>query len=323
MDTIDPQPPPEKPRRGALSPLAAACLAIALVAAACASRPGDVPSARAAAGGAPASEALAERCRPIPGLDGLLEPGVVLLLGELHGTEESPAFLVDVACHAVAAGLPTLVGLELSPAERQRVDAFLASAGSRSDRRALLAGDLWQRDYQDGRASAAMSGAIEGVRRLRREDGPTVDVLLFDAPYDRLRDARMAEIVVRGARQNATGATLILTGNFHSRVEPRGGSEPMGLLVAEAVGPQRVVSLDVAHRGGTAWLCLATPEGQQCGSARVRRRGPREEGSEGEGISRTGSLTETGHHGWYRVGPITASPPAKTTLEPAPKDGAR
>jgi hypothetical protein len=82
----------------------------------------------------------------------------------------------------------------------------------------------------------------------------------------------------------------------------------MGAFLTRAVGADRVLALDVAHAGGTAWLCYATSEGQECGTVRLRARGP-----DGPvGVSFGASPEETGHHGWYRVGGITASPPART-----------
>ena len=46
----------------------------------------------------------------------------ILLLGEIHGTTEGPAFALDVACLAARGDLPALIGLEVAPAEQGRVD---------------------------------------------------------------------------------------------------------------------------------------------------------------------------------------------------------
>ena len=81
----------------------------------------------------------------------------------------------------------------------------------------------------------------------------------------------------------------------------------MGFLLSQSVGSDRVVSLDVAYLGGSSWLCFATSEGQQCGVVKLKGQGP-----EGEGdIVQFGSVGSNGHHGWYRIGEIQASPPAK------------
>ena len=66
------------------------------------------------------------------------------------------------------------------------------------------------------------------------------------------------------------------------------------------------MALDVAHAGGTAWVCVAGDEG--CGSQRLRARGPA-----GKGVTFNDTPQGTGHHGWYHVGSIAASIPAKET----------
>ena len=160
-----------------------------------------------------------EPCRPIEGIQPLLNPGRVLLLGELHGTVESPAFALDVACHAARAGLPAIVGLELATGEQARVDAFLDSPGSEEDRAALLAGPPWQSSYQDGRASHAMFNLIDGVRRLRLEKLP-VRVVMFDAPTaggGQQRDRNMARNLAEVIAGEPRAMTIVLTGNRHSR----------------------------------------------------------------------------------------------------------
>ena len=136
-----------------------------------------------------------EPCRSIDGIRPLLAPGTTLLLGEIHGTAESPAFALEVACHAARSGLPVVVGIELRASEQERVDAFMDSEGTDGDRRALLAGSPWQAGYQDGRASHAMLELIDGLRQLRH-DGLDVRTALFDASGSRggqQRDRDMAK----------------------------------------------------------------------------------------------------------------------------------
>ena len=101
-------------------------------------------------------------CRPVDGLEALLRAGNVLVLGELHGTAESPAFALDVACHAVQAGLPLVFGLELPPGDGDRLRAFLDSEGDGESRRAQLAKG-WAAAYQDGRRSQAMFRLLDGT----------------------------------------------------------------------------------------------------------------------------------------------------------------
>lgn len=270
-----------------------------------------------------AASAMAEPCRPIDGLAPLLRPGRILLLGELHGTEESPAFALDVACHAVQAGLPVVVGLELLDVEQAPVDAFLDSNGTPDDRKALLSGRIWQRDYQDGRNSRAMADLIDGARRLRR-DGGDVRVSLFDASGaagGQQRDRAMGANLVALARAAPEKMLIVLAGNMHTRTT-RGNArnadyEPMGYVLSKGTSPERVIALDVAHAGGSAWICAPG-----CGATSLG-------GKHGESpwtIEVDDDTRPPGHQGWYRVGRITASPPATrpdlaqtgVSVDPAP-----
>jgi hypothetical protein len=248
----------------------------------------------------------AEPCGPIEGVEALLGPGRILLLGELHGTEESPAFALDVACHASGAGLDVIVGLELTPAEQQRVDTFVDSTGTEQDREALLVGSVWRRDYQDGRNSRAMFELIDGVRRLRREK-QRVSVALFDASGaggGQQRERGMATHLAAAAHRLPEAMLIVLTGNHHSRVSygtPRASTyEPMGYLLGKKTSADRLTSLNVAHGGGSAWICSSTCGIVELGGGHGGRRWAVEVDDE---------TRPAGHHGWYHVGALTASPP--------------
>ena len=190
-------------------------------------------------------------CPPIQRLEPLLAPGRILLLGELHGTRESPMFALAVACHAARAGMPVILGLELRSDEQKRVDLFLDSEGTAADLESMLAGPTWQRSYQDGRNSVAMTDLIEGIRRLRRE-GLDVHLTLFDAPGaggGQARDRRMGHELARVANAAPDSMLIVLTGNAHSRVT-RGSRrnsdyEPMGHVLATETSRERSVVLDL------------------------------------------------------------------------------
>jgi hypothetical protein len=255
---------------------------------------------------AAAAARATEPCPTIAGLEPLLRPGVVLLLGEIHGTVEGPEFAGDIACHAARLGLPVVVALEQPLAGQGGVDSFLRSNGDAEARRALLAGPFWLGVHQDGRASQAMLELIARVQGLR-QSGRAARVALFDpaaAGGGQARDRGMADRLAELAAAETEAVTVVLTGNLHSRTD-RGRSgnedyEPMGYLLARRA-PGRVVALMQAHGGGSAWICA--PE---CGVATLGgRRGERPWQIE------LGAGRPAGHDGWFRVGGITASPPAR------------
>ncbi|MGD8376700.1 MAG: PQQ-binding-like beta-propeller repeat protein [Acidobacteriota bacterium] len=257
----------------------------------------------------------------LEGLEPILAPGTVLLLGELHGTVEGPATVSRVVAAALARGLPVTVGLEIPREEDARVQAFLRSAGAQDDRAAMLAGPFWQSSYQDGRRSEAMANLIDD---LRRRAGDDVGLILFDrsrpAAGSAEREEWMADSLASFATAHPDRLLVVLVGNLHARLTVGslpGLSEPMATRIARRL-PERVVrSLELAGADGTAWICSGRGG---CGEVRVGAT------SDGEGPSVT--LQEhpdaRGYSGAIRVGPIHASPPAEPTLRishPEPGNG--
>lgn len=244
----------------------------------------------------------------IPGAKALLASGAVVMLGEMHGTAEIPAFVGTLACHAARAGLPVHLGLEIPHTEQAAIDQYLAGAGTDAAREALLAGAHWQGDMQDGRSSVAMLGLIEQMRRLRAR-GMEVAVFAFDVeaageiPWNE-RDAKMAERILARATVHPRALVLTLTGNLHNRKAPGlpwdDSLVPMGVHVA--AGHARVTSLDVRYAAGDAWNCQQDGCGAHALKGKPEYREPRIDTSE--------AVRKPEVDGVFVVGPVSASPPA-------------
>jgi len=248
-------------------------------------------------------------CPAIAGLDPLLRKGRILLLGEMHGSKESPAFVAGAACRGLRAGLPVTVALEIPAEEEARVAAFLASGGNIEDRDSLLAGAFWQDPFQDGRRSQAMAALLDDLRRWGRE-GRKLRVRLLDrlpkaaAPE---RDRAMAAELEAAVKAAPEDLFLVLTGNLHTRTargtpwDPK--QENMGYLVAPS--HPGLLALDVAYSGGTIWMCPDS-DPAHCGVQTLHAKG----GERAPGVTRYEKASPEGYHGEYFVGPLTASPPA-------------
>ncbi len=243
----------------------------------------------------------------------------VVLLGEIHGTAEAPAAAGRLACEAVERGLPVTVGLEIPTAETQRVEAFLARpAGAdltdgtegTDGVEALIEGPFWQRNYQDGRSSGAMLDLIVALRRLDagRE---RVRVMLFDAPAAGAgRDRAMAERIAAALARPPARFTIVLTGNLHNRMTVgtpfNRRLEPMGYLLAAARPDLEILSLEMTHAGGTAWICTGG-SASDCGSRSLGGRGDPMPGIALDAPP----APDAPFHGKLHLGPIHASPPAR------------
>ncbi|MEQ1569071.1 MAG: hypothetical protein ABMA64_25770 [Myxococcota bacterium] len=196
-------------------------------------------------------------CAEIGGVAGLVDGPRTILVGEMHGTVETPALAGELACHAAAAGRPVVLALEVPRSEQERLEAALAVG----DRAGLLAGAFWT-GHQDGRNSAAMADLVLRMHGLVKAGKP-VRITAFDVEPDPtlgasrdLRDVQMADALstVRGANPDAV--VVALTGNLHGR---RTGGLPwdpayrtMGSVLA---GRGPVFSLVVRGSHGAAWNC--------------------------------------------------------------------
>ncbi|WP_224242555.1 TraB/GumN family protein [Hyalangium gracile] len=222
----------------------------------------------------------------------------LLVLGEYHGTEELPRAVAETVCAAAANGKSAWLALELPRDEQPRIDAFLA-AGNEAP---LLEGPFWRRDYQDGRSSQAMLGLLREVRRMRSA-GRDVRVLAYDIPSTggtagEDRDAQMAAFVAQARTQAPAEPMVLLVGNIHATRRLKIPRSMVWHLVKLGVP---LKTLNVASRGGTAWMCGAT-----CGVAQLAG----EDLGPDRRVLETPEAAKAGYDGLWYVGTVTASPPA-------------
>ena len=233
-----------------------------------------------------------------------LPPHGTLLLGDMHGTREIPAF-VGALVATVSAREPVVLALEIPADHGPSLQTFLASDGGPAARRQLVAAPWWQDPYQDGRRSVAAAEMLEAVRALRAA-GRAIDVVAIDDPggADReVREAAMARNVIAARRAHPEAALVVYAGNLHTSKREVGfapGFAWMAMRVERAGVP--LVSLNPRWSDGTAWTCR-DGAAEHCGvsflAGRTAERGIHLEPLQGGQ-----------YDGWFGLGPITASPPA-------------
>jgi len=245
--------------------------------------------------------AAAIDCQTIDGADALwARPQTrIVMVGEVHGTQEAPAVAGSILCASHRAGRPATLALEAAPADGQaQIDTYLASEGSEADRTALRTAAMWADPF--ARSSEAVLDLVETARRLKAR------VVLFDVtrprsgPTDGEREQGMAGALAQAAEG---GRVVALTGLGHA---DRTGFT--SLKVASAImrlPPETTVALAPIVSGGEAWGCRGTPPACKGQPLPVRRPvGPR-------AIALDPTVRE-GFDGGYSVGgPFTASPPTR------------
>ncbi|OJH38596.1 hypothetical protein [Cystobacter ferrugineus] len=269
-----------------------------------------------ASGASPRKPAPAIDCGTrIEGMERLLQPGALVLLGELHGTKEIPRLMGDLVCQAAGRGVGVSVLLELSAENDPSFEAWLSSAGQEQDRQRLFSTREWRSPYPDGRTSVAMFEMLDRLRVFRRLGwrvrvfGASVD------PRHESRDESMALGVRRVREEAPQDLILVLAGNNHTRVDVR---ESMGGHLR--TWGLTMTSLNVTASRGTLWTCRGPTCGEESVELNVPDGKPRLDltpkalhAKANDGVL---SWEHPAFHGSLFIGRITASPPAGTRADP-------
>lgn len=199
-----------------------------------------------------------------------IEAYAVIAVGELHGTEEAPAFAGGLVELLQRHGRSPLLALEMPETEQAVVDGYLADGDSaRLTRSAFF---RVARENQDGRRSRAIAKLLKRARSLG------VPVLCFDPASSRdaqARDTGMAARLYAGSRRGGAQAVVALVGNVHasgglgSPWEP--SFRPMGYELTHGAGlePRQLLSILARYKGGSAWTCQSDGCGVHPAGARL------------------------------------------------------
>lgn len=250
-------------------------------------------------------------CTPIPGWDEIVADERIhwVILGEVHGSNETPALFADAVCLTAQARDSVVVALEQPSSAQAAIDKFVASDGGEEATREFLEAPMWNGAMKDGRSSQAFFRLFEKLRQMRSA-GRVVSIVAFQPvsftapPSPGEYEKAMAELVRSAKRTDTT--VIALVGNVHAmrtKVTWRGGYLPMAAhLPAEAT-----VTLNVLDRGGETWSCVGQPV--VCGpnpSVPSDETNPR-----GVSLSSDGQAPYSGV--LYLGAATTASPPQQST----------
>jgi len=242
-------------------------------------------------------------CEPIVGTEQLWSKPALrfVVVGEMHGTKETPAIFKDLVCSAHGLKRPIIVGIELKG--QVAVDRFMVSKNHDLAANDLLSQSEW--NHSDGRTSQAVLALLEDLRALKL-DGVVSGVVAFSVTRRGETAAkgeeRMAFALSAAARRHPSALVIALTGNVHAckRMLAEAGSYR---LMASFLPSAETVSLFVTDLGGEAWNCQA----DGCGPHSLSSSG----GFQREIKLSPGASPLPGYDGVLSTGlHATASPPA-------------
>lgn len=211
---------------------------------------------------AAASFGAAAPCAPIPGAREIVSDKALewIVVGEVHGTNETPAIFADLTCLAAFAGRPPIVALELPEDEADGINAFMASDGRISAVRKLIDNDFWRRSLQDGRSSQAIVRLLERLREMKA-DGLIRDVAPFQPvgiAAGPVYEKAMAE-KIRNLPRSSNDLVLVLVGNMHALRSGNLAGQMQPAHMIDFLPKDRTVSLNATGNGGSAWTCRSIP----------------------------------------------------------------
>jgi hypothetical protein len=255
--------------------------------------------------------ATAAVCGAPPGAEELWKSrGIrILMLGEVHGTNEIPELAGTLLCESSKQGRLAALALEAAPDDGQAaLDRYLASKGTAADLAELRRAPMWLDRY--GRGSEAVLKLVERARKLGAR------VFLFDAvrpktgPTDDSREQAMADRLVAAAEH---GRVIALTGMGHADRHGFVSLKPAVRSAAQRLPHALLLTLAPAGFSGEVWGCrVPSGQAQRCGIQPVRPRGEVSPGS-----IRLVRGKRSDFDALYSVGqPFTSSPPAGRVMEP-------
>tara|TARA_R110002072_G_scaffold36301_4_gene107021 strand:- start:7264 stop:8058 length:795 start_codon:yes stop_codon:yes gene_type:complete len=186
---------------------------------------------------------------------GLVEGAKVIVVGEIHGTQEMPEFFRDLVVE-VSKAHQVCVGLELSSNAGSAMDTYLQSSGSAQDiDKFFRDASNWLRGYQDGRNSSAMLKLIDALRE--KED---ICVYSFDVRGTDDREQAMTDFILdkiaAEADAEANRVHLLLAGNVHGRLSVGVPWDKKFESMAYRLNRKhQVASVELVPSGGSAWMC--------------------------------------------------------------------
>lgn len=232
----------------------------------------------------------------------------VVAVGEVHGTNEAPDFVLRLLRLYAKKGRGAFLALEIGAEEQANVDRFLESGKLE----VLRGSAFFKRDFQDGRSSEAMARLLAGVRALRGTRVVCFDTM--DATSWQDRDTRMARAVSAAYAGRSGAVAVLLAGNMHTAVEtdPFPKHRPMvrELHAMKDALFKRGDILAIRHRfaGGSAWMC---PSGAvKCAAVELGR----DQSGYATAVSWPGYFLKEqemseGHDATYFSRAVSASPP--------------
>lgn len=186
----------------------------------------------------------------------ILKPENAILIGEVHGTNESAQFVEGMVNLWLASGEKVLLGLEINQDYQETIDNFMQTGNF--DLIKNMPFFNREPQLQDGRSSVAMANLIKSLYKKNN-----LKIVCLDMPssikYHQKRDSIMGANAIAALNTNTNWKLISLTGNVHNKTELGGFGYPMGYWMLNSrelkLSKENVASVDIVYEAGSSWNC--------------------------------------------------------------------
>ena len=236
----------------------------------------------------------------------------IILFGEIHGTNESPAFFFDYICQLEPTYDIINVFLEIPSSYQGDIDHYMQTKSSIESDYSLIRKKFWNKKNQDGRTSISNLQLLRNLKHLNHTK--KINVFPVAPSREQLKsDLSRTEImfsnIVNKLEPNAHNQiSLALLGRNHvvKRVRHTREKSLKDLFSSSGLS---YAALLIKHSGGKVWNCIPDKVTvMKCGEI---TRNP--DGFNGNNIGAI-EFNPTNRVGHFYVGEISSSPPAVTLL---------
>lgn len=180
----------------------------------------------------------------------------VIVIGEVHGTKESPEFVFGLAKAIRKQGHLVEIAFELPKVE----ELIWRDFSKTKNRKILLKSNTASQkaEDQDGRTSEAMARLLI---QLNQKNFPFHFFDTISAKTSQERDEQMAKNIVDVIPKASKSNLIVLTGNIHSRLTKglkwNPSFRPFAYILSSTGKKEgfSVTSIDIKYSGGTMWIC--------------------------------------------------------------------
>jgi hypothetical protein len=194
-------------------------------------------------------------CEPIENIESVLSRQVIVL-GEIHGTNESPRFAENLVCHLLKAKKRVVLALEIQNNYQSQIVEAINQTSEEAAVAQLGKMLFWRASMQDGKRSIGYMSLLRSAWRWKKQN-PEFQVIAVDLPSGSVPLTREEYIAakLKEAVQESRVTVVALLGNLHAQ-RAKGTLWDQDFVPAVSlVTKLDLVSLKMDYSAGTAWVC--------------------------------------------------------------------